>query len=67
MEERPIVFTITYISDSELRVYTKDRRWKEEDWNMTFENVPPCNLFSCIEAITCVGNSKGYAVIFEVD
>ena len=66
-EERPIVFTITYVNGDTLKVYTKDRRWKEEDLNMTFENVPNCNLFSCIDAITCVGNSKGYAVLFEVD
>lgn len=66
MEERPIVFTITSVSVDTLEIYTKDRRWKEEDLNMTFENVPPCNLFSCIEAIAHVGNSKGYAVLFEV-
>jgi len=65
--DRPIVFTITYISDSELCVYTKDRRWREEDFNMTFENVPPCHLFSCIDAITTIGNGKGYAVLFEVN
>ncbi len=66
-EERPIVFTITYVNGDTLKLYTKDRRWKEEDLNMTFENVPLCNLFSCIDAITCVGNSKHYAVLFEVD
>lgn len=67
MEERPIVFTIAFIAEDRLGIYTKDRRWKEEDLTMTFENVPPCNLFSCIDALTTVGNSKGYAVLFEVD
>ena len=63
----PIVFTITYVTDSNLKVYTKDTRWKKEDLLMTFEDVPPCNLFSCIDALTRIGNGKGYAVLFEVD
>lgn len=66
-KETPIVFTITYVTEDAIKVYTADRRWKEEDLTMTFEHVPPCNLFSCIAALTCVGNSKGYAVMFEVD
>ena len=66
-EERPIVFTIAFVTSDMLEIYTKDRRWREEDLNMTFEHVPPCNLFSCIEALTRVGTSKGYAVLFEVD
>lgn len=65
--DRPIVFTITYVNGDTLEVYTKDRRWREEDWCMTFENVPPCNLFSCMDALTTLGNSKRYAVIFEVN
>lgn len=66
-EERPIVFTITDISESQLMVYTKDSRWKKEGLTMTFENVSPCNLFSCTEAVTVTGNNRGYAVLFEVD
>lgn len=66
-EERPIVFTITYVTKDAIKVYTADRRWKKEDLLMTFEHVSPCNLFSCIKALTHVGNSKGYAVLFEVD
>lgn len=66
-EERPIVFTITYITDSKLKVYTKDARWEKEDLLMTFEDVTPSHLFSCIEAITVTGNARGYAVLFEVD
>lgn len=67
MEERPIVFTITYISDSKLRVYTKDSRWEQADLLMDFRDVPPSNLYACIDAITTIGNGKGYTVIFEVD
>ena len=67
MKDMPVLFTISYVSETAVRVYTKDTRWKEEDLNMTIENIPPCNLFNCIEAITHVGNSKGYAVLFEVD
>lgn len=66
-KERPIMFTIEFVTEDTLKIYTTDRRWKEEDWNMTFEDVPPCNLFSCIEALTRIGNSKHYAVLFEVD
>lgn len=65
--DRPIIFTITFVTSDMLEVSTKDRRWKEEDLTMTFEHVPPCNLFSCMEALTCVGNSKHYSVIFEVE
>ena len=67
MEERPIVFTITYISDSELRVYTKDSRWEQADLLMDFREVSPSSLYACIDAITTIGNSKGYAILFEVD
>ena len=35
-EERPIVFTITYVTEDAIKVYTADRRWKEEDLTMTF-------------------------------
>lgn len=66
-EERPIVFTITDISESQLMVYTKDSRWKKEKLLMTFDNVTPSNLFNCVEAITVTGNDKGYSVLFEVD
>ena len=65
--DRPIIFTIAFVTEDRLKICTKDRRWKEEDLTITFENVPPCNLFSCIDALTLVGNSKGYAVLFEVD
>ena len=67
MEERSIVFTITYISDSKLRVYTKDSRWEQADLHMDFREVPPSSLYACIDAITTIGNGKGYAIIFEVD
>ena len=67
MEDRPIVFTITYINDSELRVYTKDPRWEQTDFLMDFRRVPLSNLYACIDAITTIGNGKGYAIIFEVD
>lgn len=66
-EERPIVFMIIFVTEDKLKICTKDRRWKEEDLTMTFEDVPPCNLFSCIDALTRIGNSKGYAVVFEVE
>ena len=66
-EERPIVFTITYVTDSKLRVYTKDARWKKADLSMTFEDVSPSALFDCINAITVAGNIRDYAVLFEVD
>lgn len=32
-----------------------------------FDDVPPSHLYSCIDAITSVGNSKGFAVLFDVD
>lgn len=67
MEERPIVFTITYISDSELRVYTKDSRWEQANLLMDYRGVPPSSLYSCTDAITTIGNGMGYAVLFEVD
>lgn len=66
-EERPIVFTITYVTDSKLRVYTKDSRWEQADLLMDFRDVPLTSLYACIDAITTVGNSKGYSVLFEVD
>jgi hypothetical protein len=66
-EERPIVFTITFVNETILKVYTKDARWEKEDLLMTFEDVTPSHLFCCIDAITVTGNAKGYAVLFEVD
>ena len=66
-EERPIVFTITYVSETAVRVYTKDARWEKEHLTMNFEDVTPCHLYACIDAITVTGNNKGYAVLFEVD
>lgn len=66
-EERPIVFTIAFVNETILKVYTKDARWEKEDLLMTFDDVTPSHLFSCIEAITVTGNARGYAVLFEVD
>ena len=66
MEDRPIVFTITYVNAEAVRVYTKDARWKKEKLTMDFVDVHPSHLYACIDAITSVGNSNGYAVLFEV-
>ena len=65
--DRPIVFTITYITDSKLKVYTKDGRWDSKELCMTYDDVSPCHLFSCIDAITTVGKINGYTIIFEVN
>ncbi len=65
--KRPIVFTIAYVNETRLKVYTKDARWEKEGLLMAFEEVTPSHLFSCIEAITVTGNARGYAVLFEVD
>lgn len=67
MKDMPVLFTISYVSETAVRVYTKDTRWKEEDLTMDFDDVPPSHLYSCIDAITSVGNSKGYAILFEVN
>ena len=66
-EERPIVFTITYVTDSKLEVHTKDARQEKEELTMDFSNVTLSTLFDCISAITTVGDTRGYAVLFEVD
>lgn len=66
-EERPIVFTITYVTDSKLKVYTKDGRWNSKELCMTYDDISPSGLFDCINAITTVGKMNGYAIIFEVD
>ena len=67
MEDKAIVFTISYVSEIAVRVYTNDARWGKEKLTMDFNDVSPSALFDCMSAITTIGNTKGFAVIFEVD
>lgn len=70
-EERPIVFTITEITNNfsglyfgELyRIYTNDSRY---EYNQS--DISVLRLFeTMVEIADDVNNTKGYAVLFEVD
>ena len=64
-EERPIVFTITKITDNFgrlYRIYTKDSRYKYNQLDISV-----LRLFETMIEIADDVNDKGYAVLFEVD
>lgn len=64
--DRPIIFKITYVTDSKLKVYTEDGRWADRDLLPVFDGVSPFALFDCTKAITFAGRSRGLMVLFEV-
>lgn len=65
-EERPIIFTVSKITDNFGGLYwikTKDARYKGDD----YVDVGFKQLFEVMEIITEDLNDEGYAVLFEVD
>ena len=64
MEERPIVYTITPIAGSNIRIYTKDARVKDGDNDI---QIASKNLLAEMTIISSILNDEGYAVLFEVD
>lgn len=64
-EERPIVFTITQITNNFgglYRIYTKDSRYK---YNQS--DISVLRLFETMTEIAEELNNNGYAVLFEVE
>lgn len=64
MEDRPIVYTITQLSNGDCRIYTKDSRVKPGDDDLTVANSKLINTMIMISSLL---NDEGYAVLFEVD
>ena len=64
MEERAVVFTITPVTDRDIRIYTKDGRIKPEDREV---NADATHLVNAMTMISTILNDEGYAVLFEVD
>ena len=64
MEERTIVFTISQVSDTGWRIYTRDGRVKDADNNIT---VVKSKLINAMIMVSEILNDEGYAVLFEVD
>ncbi len=64
MEERAVVFTITPVTDSDVRIYTKDSRVRPEDREVEATNSKLVNAMTMISEIL---NDEGFAVLFEVD
>ena len=64
MEDRAIVFTITPVTDSNVRIYTKDGRVRPEDREVETTNSKLVNAMTMISEIL---NDEGFAVLFEVD
>ena len=64
MEERPIVYTITPITDVNIRIYTKDYRVDPKDQEV---EVHVTKLVNAMTMISEILNDEGYAVLFEVD
>lgn len=64
MEDRAIVYTITAVTDSEIRIYTHDARVGEEDQEIY---AAPSKLLQAMIMISEVLNNEGFAVLFEVD
>ena len=64
MEDRAVVFTITPVTDRDIRIYTKDGRIKPEDREVTADATHLVNVMTMISALL---NEEGFAVLFEVD
>ena len=60
----PVVYTITELDSSNIRVYTKDARVKDGDNDI---QIASNNLISMMNIITKLLNDEGLAVVFEVD
>ena len=64
MEDRAVVFTITPVTDRDIRIYTKDGRVKPEDREVDADATHLVNVMTMISALL---NEEGFAVLFEVD
>ena len=64
MEDRPIVYTITPVTDVNIRIYTKD--WRVDPKDQEIE-VHVTKLVNAMTMISVLLNDEGYAVLFEVD
>ena len=64
MEERAIVFTISQVSNTGWRIYTRDSRVKDADNNIT---VVKSKLINAMIMVSEILNDEGYTVLFEVD
>lgn len=64
MEDRPVVYTITELDPTNIRIYTKDSRVKDGDNDIT---IASRNLMAEMIIISEILNDEGYAVLFEVD
>ena len=63
-EDRPVVYTVTHVDTSRVRIYTKDGRIREGDNDII---VTLSNLLNEMVIISKILNDEGFAVLFEVD